>query len=332
MAKGGHVNRLLKVIVSCALFSPAFCLAAERVVIATPAQGMFELPVVVAMRNGYFRKEGVDVYKVQIQPEIAVRALVAGEVDYILAWGASVRAAMTGVPIKVVAAMTSRPMHVFISRPEIRFARDLKGKNIGVDGFAGTVDYLSRVAARYLGLEPDRDVSMVEIGDSALRLAALQSGIIAATAVDVVLAVKVQKAEFNRLVYLGDIIDLPISGIAVTRAKLANQREQIKKVIRATLRGARFIKQKRPETLRMMQSYLRITPVQAAHIYGVSIGSLTDDGFVSKRAIALDMRRAKEELPLVEDPPLSQVVDWSLLGEIKSERRKIPFWLKLDEP
>ena len=322
---------LLKVIALCALFFPDFCVAAERVMIATPSQGPLEMPVVVAMRNGYFRREGLEVHKIQIQPEIAVKALVAGEVDYTLALGSSVRAAMTGVPIKVVAAMTSRPLHVFISRPEIHFARDLKGKTIGVDGFAGAVDYLSRVAVRYLGLDPDRDVSMVDTGDSALRLAALKTGAIDATAVDVVLAVKAEEEGFKRLVYLGDIIDLPISGIAVTGAKLANHREQIKKVIRATLRGTRFIKQNRPETLRIMQSYLRITPAQAAHTYDASIRSLTDDGLVSERAIALDMRRAKEELPPVKDLPLSQVADWSLLGEIKLERRKIPPWLKLDE-
>ena len=299
--------------------------------IATPAQGPLEMPVVVAMRNGYFRKEGLEVFKVQIQPEIAVKALVAGEVDYSLALGSSVRAAMNGVPIKVVAAMASRPLHVFIARPEIRFARDLRGKTIGGDGFTGTADYLSRIATRYLGLDPDRDVNMIETGDSSLRLAALKTGAIDATAVDVVLAVKAEEEGFRRLVYLGDIIDLPVSGVAVTGVKLATDREQIKKVIRATLRGVRFIKQNRPETLRMMQSYLRLTPAQAAHTYDASIRSLTNDGLVSERAIALDMRRAKEAYSSTKDPLPSQVADWSLLGEIKLERRKIPSWIKLDD-
>jgi ABC-type nitrate/sulfonate/bicarbonate transport system substrate-binding protein len=171
---------------------------------------------------------------------------------------------------------------------------------------------------------------MVETGDSALRLEALKTGAIDATAVDVVLAVKAEEEGFKRLVYLGDIIDHPISGIAVTGAKLANQREQIKRVIRATLRGVRFIKQNRPETLRMMQSYLRITAAQAAQTYDASVRSLTDDGLISERAIALDMRRAKEEFSPVKDFPLSRVADWSLLGEIKWERRKIPPWIRLD--
>jgi NitT/TauT family transport system substrate-binding protein len=322
---------LLKAISLCTLLLADFAVAAERVMIASPSQGPLEMPVVVAMRNGYFRTEGLEVHKVQIQPEVAVKALVAGEVDYSLSLGSSVRAAMTGVPVRVVVGMASRPLHVFIARPEIRFARNLRGKTIGVDGFSGTVDYLSRVAIRYLGLDPDKNVSMVETGDSAFRLAALKTGAIDATAVDVVLAVKAEEEGFKRLVYLGDIIDLPISGIAVTGAKLANHREQIKKVMRATLRGMRFIKQNRPETLRMMQSYLRITAAQAAHTYDASIRSLTDDGLVSERAIALDMQRAKEELSLLKDPPLSQVADWSLLGEIRWERRKIPSWIRLDD-
>ena len=325
-------NVLLKVIPLYLFFSSAFCAAAERVMIATPSQGLFELPVVVAMRNGYFRTEGLEVQKIQIQPEIAVKALLAGEVDYVLAWGTSVQAAMTGAPIKVVAAMVSRPLHVLISRPEIRFGRDLKGKTLGVDSFGSRVDYLSRVAVRYLGLDPDRDVKIIDTGESLLRLAALKDGSIDATAVDVALAVKAEEEGMKRLLHLGDIIDLPISGIAVTSVKLATHREQIKKVIQATLRGTRFIKQKRPETIRIIQSHLRITPSQATKTYDSAIRSFTDDGFVSERAVSLDVRRAKEEIQLATDPSLSQVADWSLLREIKLERSKIPYWLKHYEP
>jgi hypothetical protein len=44
------------------------------------------------------------------------------------------------------------------------------------------------------------------------------------------------------------------------------------------------------------------------------------------------MRRAREELQLAKDPPFKQVVDWSVLGEIKLERSKIPFWIRSDGP
>src|SRR5262245_54053998 len=322
----------LQVMVLYLFFSSAFCAAAEQVMIATPSRGLFELPVVVAMRNGYFRTEGLDVQKIQIQPEIAVKALLAGEVDYISAWGATVQAAMTGAPIKVVAAMVSRPLHVLISRPAIRIGRDLKGKTLGVDSAGSRIDYLSRLAVRYLGLDPDRDVKIIDTGESLLRVAALKNGSIDATAVDVALAVKAEEEGMTRLLHLGDIIDLPTSGIAVASARLATHREQIKKVIPATLRGARFIKQKRSETIRIIQSQLRVTSSQAIKTYDSAIRSFTDDGFVSQRAVSLDVRRAKEEIQLATDPALSQVADWSVLREIKLERSKIPYWLKSYEP
>ena len=69
--------------------------AAERVTIATPSRGLFEFPVVVAMRKGFFKDEGIDVDKVQMQPAIGVKALMSGDVDYLLAWGSALRAAVT---------------------------------------------------------------------------------------------------------------------------------------------------------------------------------------------------------------------------------------------
>jgi NitT/TauT family transport system substrate-binding protein len=292
-------------------------LAAERVMLGTPSRGLFEFPVVVAMRRGFFNDEGLDVRKIQMQPAIGVKALISGDIDYFLAWGSTLRAAATGVPVKVVVGLAGRPLHVLISRPEIKAGKDLKGKTIGVDSFAGTVDYLSRTAARHYGLEPDKDVKIIVTGESPTRLAALKAGAIDATPIDVAFAMKAEEEGLNRLLYLGDIIDLPLSGIGVTDEKIAKDREQIKKMIRASLRGTRFMKQNRAETLRMLTDYLGITPGQAAKTYDSSIRSFTDDGMVSDKGLALDLQLVRERLKITKDIPISQVVDWSLLKEIK---------------
>lgn len=302
--------------------------AAEQVHVATPTHGLIELPVVVAMRNRYFRTEELEIQKIQIEPEIAVKALIAGEVDVSLAWESAVRAAISGAPIKLIAATVARPLHVLISRPELRSGKDLRSKTLGVDAFFSTTDYLSRVAVRYLGFEPDKDVSIVEIGGTALRLNELRAGSIHATAVDAAAAARAEAEGFKRLVHLGDIIDLPLFGIAVTAKKLATEREQIKKFIRAMLRGTRFIKQNRADTVRIIQHYLKFTPAEAAKTYDSAIRSFTDDGFVSERALALSMWRAREAMQIPDGSTLNQVSDWSLLREIIADRRKIPFWLK----
>ncbi|HYJ17303.1 MAG TPA: ABC transporter substrate-binding protein [Candidatus Limnocylindria bacterium] len=291
--------------------------AAERVTIATPSRGLFEFPVVVAMRKGFYRDEGIEVDKIQMQPAVGVKALISGDVDYLLAWGSALRAAVSGVPIKAVLGFAGRPLHVLIVRPEIKSPKDLKGKVIGVDSVAGTVDYLSRVAVRHFGFEPEKDVKIIVTGESPTRLAALRAGAIDATPIDVAFAVKAEDEGFKRLVYLGDLIELPLSGIAVMEQKLQTQRDQIKRVVRAGVRGLRFMKQNRNETVQMLADYLRITPSQAARAYDASINSFTDDGIISDKGVLLDVQLTKERLKLTKDIPLSQLVDWSVVREVK---------------
>jgi NitT/TauT family transport system substrate-binding protein len=300
---------------SALLGEPA--VSAERIVIGTPSRGLFEFPAVVAIRKGYYKDEGLDADKVQMQPAIAVKALISGDIDYLLAWGSAIRAAVTGVPIKAVIGMAARPLHVLIARPDIKTPKDLKGKIIGVDSFAGTVDYLSRVAARHFGFEPEKDIKIIVTGESPTRLAALRAGSIDATPIDVAFAMKAEDEGFRRLLYLGDIIELPLSGIAVTDNKLQTQREQVKKVVRASLRGSRFMKQNRSETIQMLSDYLRITPSQAAKAYDTSINSFTDDGIISDKGVNLDVQLTKERLKMTKEVPLNQLVDWSLVKEIR---------------
>jgi NitT/TauT family transport system substrate-binding protein len=291
--------------------------AAERISIATPSRGLFEFPVVVAMRKGFYKDEGIDVDKVQMQPALGVKALISGDVDYLLAWGSALRAAVTGVPVKAVVGIAGRPLHVLVARPEIKTAKELKGKIIGVDSVAGTVDYLSRVAVRHFGFEPDKDVTIIVTGESPTRLAALHAGSIDATAIDVAFAVKAEDEGFRRLVYLGDLIELPLSGMAVTDHKLQTQREQVRRVVRATMRGTRYFKQNRSDTVQMLADYLRITPTQAAKAYDTSVNSFSNDGMISDKGVQLDVQLTKERLKLTKEIPLSQLVDWSLVKEIR---------------
>ena len=131
--------RVLRILIPLILLFVGDAPAAERITIATPSRGLFEFPVVVAMRKGFYKDEGIDVDKVQMQPALGVKALISGDVDYLLAWGSALRAAVTGVPVKAVVGIAGRPLHVLIARPEIKTPKDLKGRVIGVDSIAGTV-------------------------------------------------------------------------------------------------------------------------------------------------------------------------------------------------
>ena len=77
------------------------------------------------------------------------------------------------------------------------------------------------------------------------------------------------------------------------------------------------MKQNRAETVQMLADYLRITPAQSAKAYDASVNSFTDDGIISDKGVSLDVQLTKERLKITKDIPLSQLVDWSLVKEIK---------------
>lgn len=79
------------------------------------------------------------------------------------------------------------------------------------------------------------------------------------------------------------------------------------------------MKENRQETVKMMADFLGISTAQAARAYDVSIGSFTEDGMISDKGLGLNVELTKERLKITKDIPLSEVVDWSLMRELKSD-------------
>jgi len=310
----------------------SFGWAAERVNVATQSRGLRELPVVVALRAGFFRSEGLEVEKIYVHSDVAAKALGTGEVAFNLGWNAPLRAAISGAPLKLIAVLVGRPLHQLLARPEIRSGKDLKGKTLGVDEFFSETDFLTGVALRFLGVEPGRDVKWVEVGSGMLRLDALKAGEIHATLTDLPAALAFEREPLRRLLSVGDVLDLPVFGVAVSAAKLEKDRDQVRKFVRAVLRGARFVKRNRADTVRVIQHHLKLTPGEASGAYDSAVRHFTEDGLVSDRAIALAVRRARDHPAPPKDFALDRIFDWSVAREIGAERRKLPFWLRRYDP
>ena len=102
--------------------------------------------------------------------------------------------------------------------------------------------------------------------------------------------------------------------------------------IRALLRGTRFVKQNRTETIPIMQRHLKVTAREAAQTYDFAAGYFTDDGLILDRLVAPSVRRARDEGQVISESALREVADWSVIREIMDERRKMPPWLKQYDP
>src|SRR5512147_850848 len=113
----------------------------ERITLGYPATAMSHFPVFVGREFGQFRDEGLDVQLVRVSGNVVVAALLAGELGYTTSGDGTVRSAVLGLPIKMLAAIGVKPSLSLIVRPEIKTVADLKGKAIAISTPGTTTDF-----------------------------------------------------------------------------------------------------------------------------------------------------------------------------------------------
>lgn len=280
--------------------------------------GLYELPTEITLRKGFYKEEGLEVRKVAIRTGLHVAALLAGELDYSTVTGIILSATLQGMPFRTVMGWFDRPLHILVARPNIKKITDLKGKRIAVSSFGSIPHVMLKEALAQNGMNPDRDVIILAVGGSGDRLAALAAGTVDATPLDVAYIQRTEKLGFTNLLYLGDVVNLRLGGFAVTTDKIQRNPGQILRVVRATLKGVRFLKNNRPETLAVMRDYLKISGDYVDRIYQFALRSLNEDGLVAKSSLDNEIRLAKEQFRIKDDIPEAKVADWRFIKEISS--------------
>ena len=81
-----------------------------------------------------------------MKPQVALQALIAGDVGYTTALGSTIRSAIRGLPLRVVMTITDKPLFALIARPGINSVEELRGKLIGISSFGASSDTLARAA------------------------------------------------------------------------------------------------------------------------------------------------------------------------------------------
>lgn len=293
---------------------------AEIVHIGISTVGLYELPAEIARRKGFYREEGLEVRKVAIRTGLHVAALLAGELDYSTVTGSVLLASVQGIPVKTVMGWFDHPLHMLIARPQIKTVADLKGKKIAVSSFGSIPHVIVREAFSQKGMNPDKDVTFLAVGGSSERLSALAAGAVDATPVDVAYIEKMEKLGFANVLNLGDVVDLRLGGFAVAVEKIDKNPKQIARVIRATLRGVKFIKSNKDETLAIMRDYLKLSDKYVEKVYQYALDSLNEGGDVAKASMDNEIRLAREKFKIKEEISESRLVDWRFIKEISGRR------------
>jgi ABC-type nitrate/sulfonate/bicarbonate transport system substrate-binding protein len=280
------------------------------------------LPAQVAVAKGFFKDENLDALLIQMRSQVTVPALISGEVHYTLSFGNIIGGAMQGLPFKILAVLTDKPLHSIVGRPEIKTLADLRGKRIGTQRIGGSDHLAAEAILQARGIDL-KDIQFVTLGgDEPVRTEMLKKGLVDAICTVPPGPVRLAREGYNILGGPKDLkIGSPISAVAVTETRLKNNREETKKVLRAVLRGLRVMHERREDTLAIMSKWLNQSPDVARDSYDSILPSFSlDGGTVDKTyEFAIDSRRAtvRTEKPVT----LSQVRDLSLLREVQKELR-----------
>ena len=297
---------------------------AQEIFVAHPALTFGDIPYYIAKEKNFYRDEGFQVKDLYIRGGVtASQALQAGSVHFTLALGTGVRAALSGMTIKAIMVYCDKPYHFLYARPDlgVRAAADLKGKRIAVTGLGSTTYYATRKVVERLGLDADRDVRILSVGDiwPALAGGAVEAGLIRPPFTHMA-----EKMGMVRLGYVGDAIQMPMSGLVTSERLIQQQPDLVRRFIRGTVKGLRFFLDKKNQS-ESITALNRVTPMEpevAKQTYDFYYGIMTNDGVPSERSLIDDFELSRLMLPKTEIQNVTRqqaeqkMYDFRLLREI----------------
>jgi NitT/TauT family transport system substrate-binding protein len=293
--------------------------AADDIRISVTNFNMSFLPSGLAVRRGFFREEGIEAEIIRMNANVAINALAGGDTDYTMIFGSVVRAAIRGLPMKVVASLIDGSTHALITRPEFKSAKDLKGKTLGIQAYGATDQVAAMMMLKHLGVDPEKEIKFVALGPAAGRLAALKEGVVEVAVISPPGDEEGRKMGFNVLARAYELFSFPFVGLGTNTRKIKDRPDEVKRTIKALIKANRFIRQNREGTIQTLAEWGRTTPSLAAAAYDSAFkvynldGSIPDEGL-----LAVIDQAVKESKPARPIGP-NDVADLTPLREAQKE-------------
>ncbi len=299
--------------------------AAQKVRVAMPAKSMTFLNFYVGDKFGIYKAEGLDVSLEVIKTDVGVSGMVTGELDYTSAIGSAMRAAATGVPMKATMFTLDRVIVYMLAKPAIKSIEELKaGKVVATTGLVATPTYAAKVMARAHGVNPDKDLTFISTGDVANSLAALQSGVADVAMLSIPFNFRAEELGFRNLGNAIDYLQSPFAGLGATDAKIKSNPAQVKRMIRATLKGMEFTRDpaNQEKVAGLLMDEFKLDRKTAGLSLREIIKAFTRDGTTSDDAVKVEIKEIREQAKIKAEIPVSQLVDYKLLQEVLAEMKR----------
>jgi len=311
-------NILILIIVSVVFFvSPSSAADKLRIGYGAPSVAMSVLWITKEGR--IFEKNGLDVEVLYLESALVQRALIAGNIAFGEMTGSLMSAPrLQGADLVMVAGFLNKLLYRLIARPEISSATDLKGKRVGVSRFGAGADRATRLLLSKLGLNAEKDLTLIQVGGAPTRLAALIANSIDATIVEPPDHKKAQDAGMRLLANMEEMnVPFQHTGLVTTRAQLAKAPDISRRVVKSFVEGIHLAitntevaKQAFRRYIRLQQDREQEEAVQVLRSFLPRKPYPTMDGF---KAVFAELA---EQLPAAKTADPKDFVDTRLLGEL----------------
>jgi NitT/TauT family transport system substrate-binding protein len=237
---------IVSIAVFYALYNSLPVLAQElrRIHYGTTAS-VSHLPVWVAKDAGLFAKKGLNVEPVQIRGgALITMGIMSGQLQFSGAGAESVVAArIEGGDVVLLACPSNLEIIYLITRPEIKSASDLKGKSSAVTRLGSSTHFYLRAALRYVGLDSEKDLTILQLGAGPEMATALESGRISVAALNIRYALPFLRRNWPVLIDLTktDLV-YPSSCVTSSRTFVKSEPKIVEDFLNAYVAGIQLIK------------------------------------------------------------------------------------------
>jgi NitT/TauT family transport system substrate-binding protein len=253
------LRRLWVLFVLSVLYRPAAAQEVRRLHYGTTTSTA-HLPIWVAKDAGLFAKNGLNVEPVQIRGgALITMGIMSGQLQFSGAGAESIVAARIegGDVVLLACPVDSDPVYL-IARPEIKSPAELKGKATAVTRLGSTTHFYLRAALRQVGLDPEKDVTILQLGTGTEAVSAMENGRISVAALTNRNAIPLIQRGWPVFVDLSatDLI-YPSSCVASSRAFVKAEPKVVEDFLRAYVVAIQLIKKDQKFAERTFAKWLR---------------------------------------------------------------------------
>jgi NitT/TauT family transport system substrate-binding protein len=314
------MNFFILVLLALSLWHPA-AQALESLVIAYPTTSSQFAPLWFTRDVGLYEKYGLDAKLVFIQGgSVLLQAMVAGQAQAAQNGVAeTVTAILRGGDVRILGVTAKIFPYSLIVAKNIKSAKDLVGGRLAINRVGDVSAYGSQLALRKLGLNPEKDVTMLQVGGSPQRLAALQSGSVQAAAMDFMSALRLAKLGFPALVQLN--LNYPYLGPVLSGKFLRESPALAEAFTKSYVEGIARFKRNREEGVKALARYMKSSEMD---VLNKAYDFIANDFYAENlepdaKAFQELMDEISEREPLAKKATIAQVFDLTIARKLEKE-------------